>query len=169
MLLVDLVDFHQQPCKFSNSLKISDSLRSDIFRKSQTFSDCQLVSNWELPFLIPVKQLYRLFQTDSFLDIQTVRICQLFSVHKFYIYSITQNMSVIFSSPVRWSERYQLFSVWQFQSHTENKNLSANASPVVVKYVSIPDYQLFSDILRHFQSASWSDVRIPVCQLYPVK
>ena len=25
---------HQQPCKFSNSLKISDSLRSDIFRLS---------------------------------------------------------------------------------------------------------------------------------------
>ena len=82
-------DLHQHLDKFSDELKKSEGLRSDILRHSQTFSDIfrhsQTSSQSETqkqPGLISVHQLHRLsehlryFQTSSFSYIQIVRISQ---------------------------------------------------------------------------------------------
>ena len=127
---------HQHLDKFSDELKKSDGLRSDIFRNSQTFSDIPRLAVifsqsviQKMLGLISDQQLHRLsvhlsnFQTSSFPSIQTVRTSQLYSVQ-------------------------------QFSSHTDHENLSVNISPAVVQQVSISDHQLFSDNIRHLQYSS---------------
>ena len=94
---------HKQPCKFSNGLKKSDGLRSDIFRHFQKFSDIlrpavgqlfrttfsdtsqavtQTFLDWQFSRHPDCQKYVSFFQLISFAYIQTVRKCQLFSVQQ---------------------------------------------------------------------------------------
>ena len=64
------------------------------------------------------------FQIGSFVYSQTLRTCQLFSVHQLCIQSDTQNLSVIFSSPVVYTVRHsELISYFQFTSCVYSQTL----------------------------------------------
>ena len=102
-LCLGCIKSHQQPCKFSNGLKKSDGLRSDIFRHFQKFSDIlrpavgqlfrttfsdtsqavtQTFLDWQFSRHPDCQNYVSFFQLISFAYIQTVRKCQLFSVQQ---------------------------------------------------------------------------------------
>ena len=87
----------------------------------------------------------RHFQT--FLDQQSLSVSQWF--RRCLVWYQTSSFPSI--QTVRTS---QLYSVQQFSSHTDHKNLSVNISPAVVQQASISDHQLFSDNIRHLQCSS---------------